>query len=127
VEVQPGQKISYTFDTAGIYPYACVLHPGMSGAIVVGDAAGAAAAPGAGTTSGGSTDDSTGGGASAAEAPVAAATEGSGPNGLIVVALGIVAGLVAGAAASWVSLRRRSNPGRLPTPTDSPRPADSTY
>jgi plastocyanin len=125
VELQPGQKISYTFDTAGIYPYACVLHPGMSGAIVVGDVAGSV---GAGTTSGGSTDASTGGGSSAAEAPVAASTEGSGPGGFIVVALGIVAGLVAGAAAAWVSLRRRATaPGRLPAPTDSPRPADSTY
>jgi len=27
VELQPGDSISYTFDKAGIYPYACVLPP----------------------------------------------------------------------------------------------------
>jgi plastocyanin len=45
-ELRPGQTVSYRFDTPGIYPYACALHRGMSGAIVVGDlAAPAAAAP----------------------------------------------------------------------------------
>ena len=29
--------VSYTFDNAGVFPYYCVLHPGMAGAIVVGD------------------------------------------------------------------------------------------
>ena len=37
VEIQPGQEISYTFTQAGIYPYACALHRGMSGTIVVGN------------------------------------------------------------------------------------------
>jgi plastocyanin len=37
VELQPAQKIAYTFDKAGIYPYACALHRGMTGTIVVGD------------------------------------------------------------------------------------------
>jgi plastocyanin len=44
VEVKPGQEVSYTFSKAGIYPYACALHRGMSGAIVVGDVAAPAAA-----------------------------------------------------------------------------------
>jgi plastocyanin len=121
VELGPGQKVSYTFDAAGIYPFACVLHPGMSGAIVVGDVAGAAAAPGAGTTSGGSTDASTGGGSNAAEAPTAATAQGSATDGLILAGLGIAAGLVAGVAAAWIALRRRpSASGRLATSTDSP-------
>lgn len=47
VEVAPGATVSYRFDTPGIYPYACALHRGMSGAIVVGDAAGSAADGGA--------------------------------------------------------------------------------
>ena len=48
VEVKPGQQVSFSFEKAGIYPYACALHRGMSGAIVVGDrAAPAAAAPAA--------------------------------------------------------------------------------
>jgi plastocyanin len=32
-----GAKHSVTFAKAGIYPYACMLHPGMSGVVVVGD------------------------------------------------------------------------------------------
>jgi plastocyanin len=48
VEVQPGTQTSYTFKKAGIYPYSCALHRGMSGAIVVGDVSTpAAAAPAA--------------------------------------------------------------------------------
>jgi len=36
--LQPGQSQSQRFEAAGIYPYMCYLHPGMAGAIVVGDA-----------------------------------------------------------------------------------------
>lgn len=36
-EIQPDSMVSYRFDRGGIYPYACALHRGMSGAIVVGD------------------------------------------------------------------------------------------
>ena len=43
-DLQPGDGFTATFDAAGTYPYACTYHPGMSGAIVVGDGAG----PGAG-------------------------------------------------------------------------------
>ena len=46
VEVKPNTVVSYTFETPGVYPYACALHVGMSGAIVVGEAAaGAGAGP----------------------------------------------------------------------------------
>jgi len=46
VEVKPNTVVSYTFETPGVYPYACALHVGMSGAIVVGQAAaGAGAGP----------------------------------------------------------------------------------
>jgi plastocyanin len=44
VEVQPGKQVSYRFDKAGVYPYACALHRGMSGTIIVGDVRTAAAA-----------------------------------------------------------------------------------
>jgi len=33
-----GQSYSYTFSTAGVFPYLCTLHPGMMGVIMVGDA-----------------------------------------------------------------------------------------
>jgi plastocyanin len=35
--LQPGMEFSETFSTEGTYPFACPLHPGMVGAIVVGD------------------------------------------------------------------------------------------
>lgn len=35
-----GEKVSYRFDEKGVYPYACIFHPGMNGAIVVGDGVG---------------------------------------------------------------------------------------
>jgi plastocyanin len=31
-----GDSIGWTFDKAGVYAYSCMLHPGMTGAIVVG-------------------------------------------------------------------------------------------
>jgi plastocyanin len=36
-----GDSFTATFDEAGVYPYACTYHPGMSGAVVVGDGLGA--------------------------------------------------------------------------------------
>ena len=43
-EVQPESVVAYRFDKPGTYPYACALHRGMSGAIVVGDGDGVAVA-----------------------------------------------------------------------------------
>lgn len=114
VEVQPNETVTYTFDTAGVYPYACALHPGMSGAIVVGDLADAVAAGVADSTVGGTT----GNGASnagepaagepaAADASAANAVSGSPSSPGILVGLGIGAGLIAGIAVAWMTLRRR--------------------
>lgn len=119
VEVQPNETVSYSFDTAGVYPYACALHPGMSGAIVVGDLADAVAAGIADSSAGGTT----GTGASnsepaaqepAAEAPAAqdasaanAATSSASSPGIL-IGLGVGAGLVLGIGAAWMTLRRRS-------------------
>src|SRR5258706_3317666 len=36
-EVLPGKSVTYRFGSSGVYPYFCVIHPGMTGAIVVGD------------------------------------------------------------------------------------------
>jgi hypothetical protein len=35
-----GETVSYRFDQDGVYPYSCLIHPGMVGAIVVGDGVG---------------------------------------------------------------------------------------
>jgi plastocyanin len=45
-KLHPGEAVSYRFDEEGTFPYACMLHPGMGGAIVVGDGKGSATAAG---------------------------------------------------------------------------------
>ena len=90
---------------AGVYPYACALHRGMSGVIVVGDGTAAAAAgAGSGTTSGTTTGTTTG---TAASAPTAA-TQATQVDGrlLLVAAFG---GAVLGGLVAWAALRRSSS------------------
>ena len=46
--IAEGESVQHVFDENGIYVYTCLLHPGMAGAIVVGDGSGngpSAAAP----------------------------------------------------------------------------------
>lgn len=45
-ELGANEKLSYRFDEEGVFPYACILHPGMGGAIVVGDGEGKVASGG---------------------------------------------------------------------------------
>lgn len=50
-----GDDVSYRFDEDGVFPYACWIHPGMIGAVVVGDGVGtdlAAVVPGTATETG---------------------------------------------------------------------------
>ena len=109
VELQPNKTVSYRFDTAGVYAYACALHRGMSGAIVVGDGVAAAAAgAGSGTTSGSTTSGTTTG--TATTSPVAAnqATQVDGRL-LLVAAFG---GAVLGGLVAWAAMRRSSARGK---------------
>jgi plastocyanin len=39
-ELHSGDRVSYSFETEGVWPYFCALHPGMTGAVVVGDGIG---------------------------------------------------------------------------------------
>ena len=41
-----GDAFTVTFDEAGVYPFACNYHPGMTGAIIVGNGKGAASGDG---------------------------------------------------------------------------------
>jgi plastocyanin len=96
-EVRPGGTVSYTFDKPGLYPYACALHRGMSGTIVVGDvvAANSIGATGAGA--------STTGTASATET-----TSGTGAlDGPAMLALAVGSGMIIGAAVVVLASRRR--------------------
>jgi plastocyanin len=36
-ELQPHASVTYRFASSGVYPYFCVIHPGMTGAVIVGD------------------------------------------------------------------------------------------
>jgi plastocyanin len=49
-EMPQGARFTFRFDDQGVYPFFCVIHPGMIGAIVVGDG-GTAAGTSAGTVS----------------------------------------------------------------------------
>jgi plastocyanin len=106
VELKPNAEVSYTFDKPGIYPYACALHRGMSGTIVVGDLAAAGGTTAGGTTAGGTT--AGGNGAATSDTALAAATKpaASGPE-LLGIAAGAGAGVLVGAAAAWLAMRRR--------------------
>jgi plastocyanin len=102
-ELAPESQVSFTFDKPGVYPYACALHRGMSGVIVVGDAAsarGAAPAVISGGTAG--ADDAAGAGSAGVDATVPASAPAA--PGLAAAAL---FGVVAGAGGVWVIARRR--------------------
>lgn len=43
-DMAQGDRFTASFADGGIYPFACTLHPGMNGVIVVGDTAGASPA-----------------------------------------------------------------------------------
>ena len=99
--LEPGDEIGWTFDEPGVYPYTCMIHPGMTGAIVVGDAAVAGTTGGSGAMAG-----SAGGGASADEA----AAPDPGPAAAVApkVGLAFLAVLLAAFGASVVVRRLRA-------------------
>ena len=98
----PGERVSSRFDEEGIYAYACSIHPGMTGSVVVGD--------GDGNGNGAvvvASDDRPG---KAAIASTSTASEGGGWMG---AAVGLAIGVVLGLAIA--SLRRRSGDAVAPT------------
>ena len=104
-EVAPGKAVTYTFDKAGIFPYACALHRGMSGVIVVGgaEALGAAAVGSTSGTTTGTTSTTT----TAAPGPATTTPASASTDALPLVALAASAGIVIGAAGAWLIGRRR--------------------
>jgi plastocyanin len=107
VELRPGERVSYRFANAGVYPYACALHRGMSGAIVVGrpdEPAGGRTVVGEPASAddyrGQSRDEAPTTGKSGRDPPSAPT-----PEALATVAGG--AGVVVGAGGAWLAMRRR--------------------
>ncbi|HEX2234866.1 MAG TPA: hypothetical protein VHK89_01180 [Actinomycetota bacterium] len=108
--IRPGASVSHTFDEEGVFPYVCLLHPGMAGAIVVddgGDADFSPAALGSGGTSADprpSTED-----ASTGAARPAPASTSSAPSPVAVALLVVLAGTVV-----FLSLGARRRAGQQP-------------
>lgn len=108
-----GKSVTRRFDTNGVYPYFCLFHPGMVGAIVVGDGSGPGAATGDGGVPAGVMLTKGGGAPSGANATggVTAKTSGT-ERGTIALAAsaGASAVAIAGAAVAFVarSGRRRT-------------------
>lgn len=105
-ELAPGATVHYRFDQAGIYPYACALHRGMSGTIIVGDTSAAApvapVAPAAAAAGSGT-------GTRAAPTAEPAAQVGMGDGPLVVLAVlsgAVLGGLVVGLATRRAAGRR---------------------
>ena len=104
-EIAKGASVTYRFDEEGVFPYVCIFHPGMAGAVVVGDGEGAASA-------------AVGSAASQEEPPASrpatqpASVEGESSNVALAVALGIALVLLAAAIAALV---RRNRPQQVAT------------
>jgi plastocyanin len=99
-ELLEGDRVTYTFETDGVYVYSCWLHPGMVGAVVAGSGAG----------SGGLQELSvTGGTVTSVEAapPVSPAPSPSEGGTLGAVLIGGMLGLMAGGGLAASTLRRR--------------------
>ena len=95
-ELAANGSVAYTFDQAGVFPYACALHRGMVGAIVVGADSAAGLAPQTG-----------GAQPAAASATAPAATDPPMDGGRIAIA--VVAGAIIALALAWFvrGVRRR--------------------
>ena len=68
----PGDTIGWTFDAAGTYAYSCMIHPGMTGVVVVGEP------EGSGPVAAAATDASEDPAADGTASPVIAASAGVG-------------------------------------------------
>ena len=103
-----GKSETHRFDASGVYPYFCELHPGMVGAIVVGDGSGPGAATGDGAAPAGIVLTKSGGAADGSHANGGVATKTS-KVGRGTVALAAVVGAAAAAVAcAGVTLFARS-------------------
>jgi len=99
-ELASNGRTSFTFDESGVFPYSCPIHPGMVGAVVVGDGI-ASAAAGAGVTDGMLVD---GIAREAGSSSTGAREDGWG----LLPILALTGAGVAGAVGLWAVSRRRA-------------------
>ena len=100
-QLEPGASFAQVFAVAGVHPYSCPLHPGMVGAIVVGDGAAAALQdePAVGEEAVAEPDTSR-----------AAAVTGTGLDAPAAIGLGALSGLVVLGLGSLLVRRRPGRP-----------------
>ena len=96
-DLHQGDTYTATFDEPGVYPFACTYHPGMTGAIVVGD----------GTGAGSGAPVQTSLVEAAVQQPAPPQSPGSGSDGDLGWLIGGATGLVTGAGLSLLVRRRR--------------------
>ena len=98
-ELPANGSVTYTFDRAGVYPYACAFHRGMTGAIVVGADVAAGLAP------------QTGGAAPVAASSTTTGTEATAqPMDGARIAIAVVAGGLIAFAIAWLVRGARRPP-----------------
>ena len=97
-QIAPNGSVTHTFDQAGVFPYACSLHPGMVGAVVVGADSAAGLAPG--------------NGGAAPAAPVSSTTDAASAQPLDGgrIAIAAIAGAVIALAVAWLVRGMRRPP-----------------
>jgi plastocyanin len=106
ISLMQGDTVRYRFDQDGVYPYSCLIHPGMVGAIVVGD--------GVGTDLAGVVPVATSGDNDAASTSVDAASVGK--DGAVNVILVWIAGaalLIAGLCGALAIVERNRRKGAV--------------
>ena len=108
-EVPSETSVSYRFNNEGVYPYLCILHPGMGGAIVVGDGKGKMTTAGATTVEPPPTDD---GAAESAVTEVEPAVRDERPTWLVPVAIAVGIAVLGLAA---IPMKRRGRSGVVVT------------
>jgi hypothetical protein len=104
--------VTHAFDANGVYPYFCLFHPSMVGAIVVGDGSGAGAARGEGGAPAGAvlTKGGRDGAIEGATSADAATTTRTGRGAIALAAAGgAVAAAVAGGALMLARSGRRGS------------------
>lgn len=115
-ELPRGGEVAQTFEADGVYPYFCVIHPGMVGVVVAGDgnATGAATQDAVIATSllSRETVDGRGGETDAAGAAAPADANGIETSAATAIAAGAAAlGLLAGVIGAVFAMGRRGQPG----------------
>ena len=102
-----GDRVTYTFETDGVYLYSCYLHPGMVGAVVAGSGAGSGGLQELSVTGGSASE------TGEAAAPASSMVTGSDAGTLGALLIGGMLGLVTGGGVAAIMLRRRRSVAEL--------------